>query len=243
MDIREIKLKSKEFAFSNKWLIWKPLLLIYAITFITTFISELVLTFNEGLGSIIGVIFEIIVLFITPLLTVALIAMIISRVKGNNEATFKNKVEEYKSKWTNFLMGYVMMEIYIFLWSLLFIIPGIIKAIEYSQVYAIYSKDPDIEWRQCLEKSKSMMKGHKMEYFIMNLSFIGWYFLSVFTFGIALIWVLPYVTVTQVNYFLALTGEENISENVEINEVVTCPFCGQETEKDAKFCPKCGSHL
>ena len=72
----------------------------------------------------------------------------------------------------------IFQYIFIFLWSLLFVIPGIIAAIRYSQAFFILADDPEKDIRQCMNESKMMMKGNKMKYFCMNLSFIGWMLLA-----------------------------------------------------------------
>ena len=73
---------------------------------------------------------------------------------------------------------FVYMSLFIFLWMLLFIIPGIIAAIRYSQAFYILADDPEKGIRQCMDESKAMMKGNKMKYFCLSISFIGWLFLA-----------------------------------------------------------------
>lgn len=73
---------------------------------------------------------------------------------------------------------FVYMTLFIFLWTLLFIIPGIIAAIRYSQAFYILADDPEKGIRQCMDESKAMMKGNKLKYFCLELSFIGWLILS-----------------------------------------------------------------
>lgn len=72
----------------------------------------------------------------------------------------------------------VYQSIFIFLWSLLFIIPGIIAAIRYSQAFFVLADDPEKGIRDCMNESKMMMKGNKGKYFLLSLSFIGWYLLT-----------------------------------------------------------------
>ena len=68
--------------------------------------------------------------------------------------------------------------LFIFLWTMLFIIPGIIAAIRYSQAFFVLADDPTKSVRQCMNESKAMMRGNKMKYFLLLLSFLGWWFLS-----------------------------------------------------------------
>lgn len=75
------------------------------------------------------------------------------------------------------LLLYVVMCIFIVLWSLLLIVPGIIAAFRYSQAFYILADDPSKDIMDCLKESKEMMKGNKAKYFCLQLSFIGWYLL------------------------------------------------------------------
>jgi len=90
----------------------------------------------------------------------------------------------------------LLMGLFIILWTLLLIVPGIIKAIAYSQVTYIIAENPDKDIMSALKESEKMMNGYKMEYFVMQLSFIGWFLLTVITFGVAGLYVLPYYSTT-----------------------------------------------
>ena len=95
----------------------------------------------------------------------------------------------------------IVVAIFVTLWSLLLIIPGIIAAISYSQVYFVKLDNPDMEVMDVLKKSKELMNGHKMDYFVLLLSFIGWLILGVFTLGILYLWLMPYMSVTEANFY------------------------------------------
>ncbi len=105
------------------------------------------------------------------------------------------------------------MLVYIFLWTLLLVIPGIIKAIAYSQTFYILAEDPTISSEAAINKSMAMMDGHKMDYFVLMLSFIGWALLSILTLGIGFLFLMPYIQVTSANFYLNLKesgeGEKN----------------------------------
>lgn len=80
----------------------------------------------------------------------------------------------FKDDFSNtFLIGLMTM-IFTVLWSLLFIIPGIIKSYSYSMAVYIKVDHPDYDWKQCIDESQRMMQGHKWELFVLDLSFIGW---------------------------------------------------------------------
>ena len=104
-------------------------------------------------------------------------------------------VEELFSGFNDFnrtLVAGLLVSLYTFLWSLLLIVPGIIAALGYSMTFFILSENPRIGAQDALTASKNMMMGHKGELFGLFISFIGWWLLCLVTFGIALIYVLPY---------------------------------------------------
>jgi uncharacterized membrane protein len=102
------------------------------------------------------------------------------------------------------LLLYVMKSIFVFLWSLLFIIPGIIKSYSYTMSYYILIDNPDIESGEAITRSRTMMSGHKWRLFCLHFSYIGWLILSMFTFGILLLWVIPRMEVAKYEFYLDL---------------------------------------
>ncbi len=102
----------------------------------------------------------------------------------------------------------VLFNIAMTLGYILFIIPGIIVGLMFSQAYYILAENPELSAIQCLSKSAAMMKGHKMDLFILGLSFIGWLIGCVLTFGIGYLWYTPYYQMTMANFYLKVSGEE-----------------------------------
>lgn len=106
------------------------------------------------------------------------------------------------------LVAYLLMVLYIFLWMLLLIIPGIIAAYSYSMTFYILADDENITASDALKKSKEMMEGNKMKLFLMILSFIGWALLSILTLGIGLLWLFPYIQISIAKFYQDIKGEE-----------------------------------
>jgi uncharacterized membrane protein len=104
---------------------------------------------------------------------------------------------------------YLLMILYIILWTLLLVIPGIIKAISYSQTFYILAEDKSIGTEEAIKKSLTMMDGYKMKYFVLGLSFIGWILLSILTLGIGFLWLIPYMQVTFANFHIELKENYN----------------------------------
>lgn len=99
---------------------------------------------------------------------------------------------------------YIINSIFVFLWSLLFIIPGIIKSIEYSMSYLILHDNPSLSANEARQQSMSLMKGNRWRYFCLMFSFIGWLLLCGLTAGILSFWVLPYMRTAQAHFYESL---------------------------------------
>ena len=100
----------------------------------------------------------------------------------------------------------LLYTIFISLWSLLFVIPGIVKSYAYSMAFYLKDEHPEWGWKECLDESQRLTKGHKMELFVLDLSFIGWYIVGAIALGIGALWVAPYHIATRINYFEQLTS-------------------------------------
>ena len=96
----------------------------------------------------------------------------------------------------------------IVLWSLLFFVPGIIKNYEYYLIENILAVRPDLDRDSAFKMSKAIMKGNKMDAFVLDLSFLGWVFLSLFTLGIlSIVYVNPYMIATKVEFYAYVRAE------------------------------------
>lgn len=87
------------------------------------------------------------------------------------------------------------------LWAILLIVPGIIKGLAYSMYPYVLRDEPELSVWQTLKKSEAIMKGYKGKLFLMYLSFVGWFILGAFTFGILYIWLTPYVMTSTVKFY------------------------------------------
>ena len=94
--------------------------------------------------------------------------------------------------------------LYIFLWTLLFIIPGIVAAFKYAMTPFIMVENPQLSASEAITASKELMDGHKAELFVLELSFIGWMLLSVLTLGIGNLWLNPYINATYAVFYRSL---------------------------------------
>jgi len=100
---------------------------------------------------------------------------------------------------TVFLQG-----VFIFLWFLLFIIPGIVKVYQYAMVPYIMAENPDLEWRRALALSRQMTDGCKFDIFVLQLSFLGWYLLGLLALAVGTLFVAPYFEATMAELYATL---------------------------------------
>lgn len=108
--------------------------------------------------------------------------------------------------WHN-VWAMLLMSLKTFLWTLLFIIPGIVKSFAYAMTPYIIAEDPEMRAIDAIHLSQDMMRGHKFDYFYLALSFIGWIILSFFTLGIGLLWVVPYMQTAMAAFYLDVKAE------------------------------------
>lgn len=104
------------------------------------------------------------------------------------------------------LVMYLLSSLFVLLWTTLLIIPGIIAAYSYSMAPYILLEDPNCGGYEAIQRSKQLMNGHKLELFLLDLSFIGWIILSVFTLGIGMLWVPPYMYTARASFYRQLTA-------------------------------------
>jgi uncharacterized membrane protein len=128
------------------------------------------------------------------------------------------KIEDLFSGCKNFVtnfVAYLLMQVFIALWSLLFFIPGIVKSYSYAMTMYILNDHPEMSASEAITESRKMMNGHKAELFVLHLSFLGWIILSSFTFGILLLYVMPYMQATSAAFYEKLKEMPVIEDSVE----------------------------
>lgn len=136
---------------------------------------------------------------------IGLIRYMVNFIK-DKETNFEILFSKFKD-WKQIVITYLHQFAIIFLWTLLFIVPGIIKGYAYALVAYIIADDSTIDSKEALKLSEEMMKGHKWELFVFGLSFFGWHLLAIFTLGILEIWIMPYQQTATTKFLL------NIKEN------------------------------
>lgn len=130
--------------------------------------------------------------------------------KGDKELDLGKMFEGFKD-YFRIMLTDLLRVIYTLLWALLLIIPGIIKMYSYSMTNYILLDDPDLKYNSAIEKSMAMMKGHKMDLFLLDLSMIGWAILSIITCGIGFLFLTPYNMTAHAHFYEDLKAEEQLN--------------------------------
>ena len=161
-------------------------------------VSVLYVILSSGIQSIkgIGLIFSLIIG--GPLIYgIQLFMLTLSR---NEDANLEMLFEGFKL-FEKTLKLYLWMVLKVLLWMLLLIVPGIIKAIAYSQAFYLFIEDNSLSAKEALEKSEQMMEGYKMKYFLLGLRFFLLALLCILTLGIGFLWLMPYAQVTLAKFY------------------------------------------
>ncbi|MBO4596661.1 MAG: DUF975 family protein [Bacteroidaceae bacterium] len=125
-------------------------------------------------------------------------------VRGNNQALKVSDAFSFGFK----NLGVIFLRLlYIYAWSLLLYIPGIIKAYSYAMTPYIVKDNPGIGADAAIHASRELMRGHKLDLFVLQLTFIGWYFLSYFTCGIGFLFLISYYQATEAAFYQNLLEE------------------------------------
>lgn len=128
--------------------------------------------------------------------------------------------------------------IFTFLWTLLLIVPGIIKLLSYSMTNYILEDEPTLSPNKAIDLSREMMKGHKFDLFYLYLSFIGWGILCLFTLGIGFLWLEPYILTAQASFYQDVKGDyiarKTLAAAGAANAAAPAPVAEETTEASAE---------
>ncbi len=113
------------------------------------------------------------------------------------------------------LWAMILRAIYIFLWSLLLLIPGIIKSLSYAMTVYIVEDYPELSANQAIDLSREMMKDRKFDLFYLYLSFAGWFILCIFTLGIGYLWLQPYIYSAQAAFYQDVKADYFMRKNMQ----------------------------
>ncbi len=163
-------------------------------------------SFSNTKNDVLDLILKIILFILAPALTLSKNKIYLNLLK-NSTAPSLSKFFKNINYFVKPLFLQIVTTFFVILWSLLFIIPGIVKSFSYSMAFYILAENPEITVLEAIRESKKLMYGYKMDYFILSLSFFGWILLSFITCGLAFIYAGPYIDATFTNFYLQIKSE------------------------------------
>ena len=134
----------------------------------------------------------------------------ISKKIYRDEKANVNDLFDGFSNYPKVIMLNLLLFVKTFLWTLLFIIPGIVKSFAYSMNKYILDDNPNMSPKEAIAKSVQLMKGNKFRLFCLSLSFIGWYLVSILTCGILMFYVIPYMQVAFAAFYDDLIQNQSV---------------------------------
>lgn len=150
-------------------------------------------------------------IFLFNVVTVGFAVAFLLLLRNGDDRLTSNMFEVSFRGYLHKVWGMFLMNLFIFLWMLLFIIPGIVKSFSYAMTPYILEENPELSANEAIDRSRAMMKGHKFDLFWLYLSFIGWILLSIFTLGIGLLWLAPYMQTATAAFY------EDVKADYELN--------------------------
>lgn len=130
-------------------------------------------------------------------------------VRGEDSSEMVGDQFNVFGKYGRYLGVSLLYTLYVLLWSLLLIVPGIVKSYSYAMTPYIVHDRPDLDADDCIHESRMMMKGYKWKLFCMDLSFIGWAILCCLTLGIGFLWLQPYIEASHAKFYEELKARRN----------------------------------
>ncbi|MBQ2642560.1 MAG: DUF975 family protein [Eubacterium sp.] len=166
------------------------------------------MTAGPGVATILCYILAAIVwIFVTGAIMYGLAKFFLDNSRSAEDNKFGKLFSGFTEGYGKNIGLFILSNIFIFLWTLLLIVPGIIANYAYKMVWFIRNDHPEYSVWECIKASRKMMHGHKMDYFVLKLTFIGWICIGILTCGIGMLWVAPYIGQAEVEFY------ESIKDN------------------------------
>lgn len=141
------------------------------------------------------------VLLITGPLCYGEALLFLNLSRRGEDITLEDLLAGFRHEFTDTVLLGLLTMLFTALWSLLLVVPGIVKYYSWSLVYYVKIDHPEYDWRRCMAESAALMRGHKLEKFVLDLSFIGWSILGALCFGVGTLWVMSYAAATEAEYY------------------------------------------
>lgn len=169
--------------------------------FSNNWLMALLVGLVQGLLISVGSSFVIVAALVEGFLAYGIAHIYLSLVRGKKNTIDIGDMFMGGSKMGDLILLGLMKNVFIALWSLLFVIPGIVKSYSYAMAYYIKYDHPEYDWNTCITESRKMMDGHKWRLFCLHFSFIGWMIVGALCCGIGTLWVVPYMAAADANFY------------------------------------------
>lgn len=207
----ELKEWSKKKIKGNLWNIWLGELIVIGVTLLMVLVGGVIAALFDSEST------TSIIILIAELLTVPLVSGLMLYMAGfikDNEFDKSLIFKPYKNS-LKLIFASILMSLLIALGTVCLIIPGIIMSYSYSLTLYLLATHEDLSAIDAMKLSRKMMNGHKLDMFVLCLSFIGWFLLTSITFGIASIWVNPYFTTTLIKFVVDIVDNYEKKNTIE----------------------------
>ena len=183
------------------------LMIIFAGSFVAALLGEVVgAPVDSGVQELLNLLVSI---FVVYPMSFSLAKLFLGFVRGEQQLYVGGVFSAFKAPCYGKSVGlYLLISIYTFLWALLLIVPGIIKSLAYSLAPYILADNPELTADQAINRSMAMMKGHKMDLFLMVLGYVGFGLLSLLALGIPLLWLHPYYQTVMAKFYEDIKSEQ-----------------------------------
>ncbi len=178
--------------FGNDWLLALVVGLIYSA------IIGLASSIGIGVGAII----------VSGPLAFGLAGVFLNKARGQSDIKIEGLFNGFTTDFGGNLVTGLLISIFVSLWSLLFVIPGFIKAYSYAMAFYIKNDNPALSAAECITESRKLMDGNKWRLFCLDLSFIGWYIVGSFCLGIGTLWVTPYHQAARACFYAEISANK-----------------------------------
>lgn len=149
-------------------------------------------------------------MIVSGLLSVASSRYFLDRVRGNIEPKqIETSIDGIKNNVLGSLLTGILYNVFVAIGSMIFVIPGIIFGFSFSMAFYIINDHPEMTAMEAIRESHRLMKGHKMQYFLLNLSFIGWMILGSLCFGVGTLWVSAYMSTASAVFYEELLANDS----------------------------------
>lgn len=172
-------------------------------TLVLSIIMGVISAFSSGSESapLLGVIGFALGIFIAGPLGFGYSVAFLRHMRGEEDDDLVTRPFQAFKAYNHYLGTSLLMTVFVFLWCLLLIVPGIIMSYAYAMTPYIMHEHPELSASECIARSKRMMNGYKWKLFCLDLSFLGWFLLCILSLGIGFLWMQPYYECARVRFY------------------------------------------